>query len=649
MGVIALVIALLVPVFGAAPAPLSSDESLYLSEAYNIATGKGPTYTSGEIVNHRAPFYPALLSAPIAASGGDPDAAYVIPKLAAVALVAAVFLLGRALFGTTAGIIAALLLASNAFVRWLGTSLYLDTTQSLLLVLYLWSCWRAFETPSMPRFAVAGVLFALAFFTKETAIQWLPLPIAFALLRPSSLDRPALLGVATYTAVAVAGLLAWWAWVFAATGRVYFWGEPDAMLVVVVAAAVATCVALGAAPFLLRRATRANPRLVAAAGALVVVVWCIGMLLFLELTSWPYPKQHLSSIPAYLNDVAAGNTQPWPLLLGALFWLSWRARDSAAARFLALAVALFLPFALFVANRDFSYRDLLPIVCVAYVAAGAVTVEAISWLRERLSPPLVATAAAAGLAVLAFVQTQDLVDDRLPHDTNAASERDWDSPAVHALAGWIGENIPPGEGIMSSRLYFSQLYVLGNGRHPVYQLPTVRVEPVSDGPSFLRPVSTLFRWEDHRLKPAIADEPWLYLRRYPEKGYYVALSERDLLEDLAHRDVSYLVLTGEDAGFSSLSYLDYFLTHPAFQLVYVQEHSSQDAAVVFYVDKAQLGPNPYRAVVDPTTLAGLQAERPEEPRASLERAIDADGITLRGPGLPQGLSLQNPADEGFSR
>ena len=44
------ILVLALPMLRAEPAPLTSDESLYLAEGYNIATGAGPTYASGEIV-----------------------------------------------------------------------------------------------------------------------------------------------------------------------------------------------------------------------------------------------------------------------------------------------------------------------------------------------------------------------------------------------------------------------------------------------------------------------------------------------------------------------------------------------------------------------------------------------------------------------
>src|SRR3990172_315611 len=149
------ILVLALPMLQAGPAPLSSDESLYLSEAFNIATGVGPKYASQELVSHRAPLFPALLAVPLRLTGSDPASAYWVPKLVALALAVASFLLARQLFDALAGALAALLVMSSAFLRSLGTTLFLDGTETLFLLLYLAALWRAFHTNSVRWFALS--------------------------------------------------------------------------------------------------------------------------------------------------------------------------------------------------------------------------------------------------------------------------------------------------------------------------------------------------------------------------------------------------------------------------------------------------------------------------------------------------------------
>ena len=624
------VLALALPMLQAEPAALTSDESLYLSEAYNIATGVGPKYTSQELVSHRAPLYPALLAVPLRLTGGDLSSAYWIPKLVVLALAAAAFLLARQLFGALAGGLAAVLVMSSAFLRTMGTTLFLDGTEALFLLLFLAALWQAFQSESIRWFTLSGVLLGAAFLTKETAILWLPLPIAFALLSSEHRNARIVRGLGAYAAAAGAMLAVWWVWVFAVTDRVYFWGPPDARLAAWSAAVVAGAGAAGLAWIAVRKLSGQRlPVLARGAGIALVVCWVGVIFVILEITTWPFPKEYWRTLPQYLWQIAAPNSQPWPLIaLGALWPLS-RIHKDPRARLLALGLVLFLPFALFVANGTFSYRDLLPMVYVAYVGAAGLGAVALRWVSERGSALGVGAALVIGLAALGLVQTQELTQERLPYDRTAVTQENWDNPLVHSTARWLHENVPAGAGVMASRLYFSHLYVLDEGRHPIYQLPTLRIEPRAGEIPFLERITTLFRWEDDRMGPANDDERWLYVQRYPAKLYFVGLSETDLLRDLRERSVDYLVLAGKDAGFSLLTYRDYFEESQAFKLVYAEEPSAANSVYIYQVDRGRLAAQDYQTVVSQGTLAALAGSFDDASPEELATAIDPDGIVIR--------------------
>jgi 4-amino-4-deoxy-L-arabinose transferase-like glycosyltransferase len=627
--VVLAVLVLAVPMLQSGPAPLTSDESLYLAEGYSIAAGKGATYPSGEMVNHRAPLFPALLSMPIRITG-DIDSAYWVPKLFAIALIVATFLLAQQLFGTLAGVLASLLVASSAFLRWLGTTLYLDTAETVLLLLFLFAFWRALHSEAMGWFVAAGALLGLAFLTKETAVQWLVLPVAFVLLSREHQSAQVARGVAVYLATAGAMLASWWIWVYIATARVYFWGVPDAGLFALAEVALAIGIGMGLSWLLLSRvAPRRLPEVAQYAGISLVVCWAGATFLAVKLTSWPTAGDYLRAVPEYLWHVAAPNSQPWPLLAIALAWLCLRARADDRARLLALGLVLFVPFAVLVAERSLAYRDLLPMLVIAYVAAGGLAAWCYRWTAARVGEIPVAGALGAALVLLSVVQTQELLDDWVPYNSSAVTQSNWDNPLVHDTAHWISDQVPPGAAIMSSRLYYSQLHVLDGAQHSIHQLPTVRVEPRPGQAPFLERASTLFRWEDDRLGKPQADERWLYVKRYPLKGYYVALSERDLLHDLRQREVQYLVLAGEDAGFSSLAYLDYFRDNPAFTLVHEDVRNSANAVYIFQVNRSLLAERSYPASVTLPTVNGLMATWDGASRDEVIEAIDSDGIVVR--------------------
>src|SRR3972149_4768411 len=106
-----------------------------------------------------------------------------------------------------------------------------------------------------------------------------------------------------------------------------------------------------------------------------------------------------------MGAVAVATGQPWPLLVLGVGFLCWQARRDLGARLAVLALVLFLPFALWGANRSLAYRDLLPMLSLAYIGAGGLAAVCLRWAAERAGP-LIVGAAAVGFAVFAFAQTQ---------------------------------------------------------------------------------------------------------------------------------------------------------------------------------------------------------------------------------------------------
>ncbi len=621
-------VVLLVPVVFGPPAPLTSDESLYLAEGLAIASGDGPRYPSGEIVHHRAPLFPALLALPLKLSG-DPAAAYWVPRLAVLALVGATFVLARSLFGSLAGAVAALLVSANAFLRFLGNTLFLDGVQTLFMLVFLAACWRALENGCRRQWTLAALSFAGAFLTKESAIQWLPLPLALVLLSSGYRRRSSAAGLAVFYGIAGLALVGWWTWVLVVTGRVYFWGYADARLAAWLGVAgVALAASLLAWVVMGRLAPSRLPVLARVAGLAVVGGSVAAIFYHMEFRGgWPFGHAYMYTVPRYLWHVARLGTEPWPLVLAALAWALARAPRDRAARVVVLGLVLYLPFAALVANRWLQQRDLLPMTYLAYVAVGGFVADAAGWFAKQGAVRVVATIAVVAFGLFSAQQTMALLGEQRGRDAEVVTQDDWDNPLARELAWWIHTNIPDGTPIMASRLYYSHLYVLDRGQHPILQLPTVRVEPRPGEAPFLRPMSTMFRWEDHRMWPPEAEPRWLYVVRYPVKQYYIALSERDLLGDIMERGVGYVVLTGEDAGYSSLSYLDYFLENPAFTLIHRDERSVGNAAYVFRVDREKLSERPYRARTTSETLEALARETDLSVN-EVARLVDSDGVDL---------------------
>ncbi|MEX2245469.1 MAG: glycosyltransferase family 39 protein [Dehalococcoidia bacterium] len=635
------VLAVSLPLFLASPAHLTSDESLYVAEAYGIAQGKGLTYPSGEAITHRAPLYPLILAPAVRLAG--PDAAYTLTRALVVANALLVMLLAWRMAGPVAGLLAGVTAAASRFLDELGTTLYLDPAQCTFLLLSLLALHAAMRRHDLRLHAASGLLVGLAFLMKESAVQWAPLGVAAWLALPRLRSGAGARGAAAFTLAFAAMMAPWLAWVWFHTGEIFLAGKPHAstlVLVAVAAIALIGCLALLATPAARLRTIDAPLRRCAPLAAVTMIAaWGAFMLWSLTAHSqWGYPDDYVQNVPAYLRDVAP-RAQPFFLFAAAWAWASYAAvRGDERARLLAVAALLFAPFALFIANRGLQLRDALPLVYLSHVVVGIGGAELWSAARrnawgDRLAPAL--TAVGVLLAgVFAMHQTAQFRDENRAASADTVRVDSWGNPFEQRIAAWMSENIPAASTVLTSRLYFSSLYVDTGGRFEVRQLPTVRVDVDPGGERLLTPASNLFRWGDTDVRPAAPDEPWISLRQFPGKGYWVALSQQELLDYAADHDVDYVVITGEDAAFSSLPDATFLLAHPAFTLLNHEAVSPSDQLFVFAVDSTRLQPIPYPLVMARTDLAALERET----RLSLDEIQRRLRVEIRQRDLEHGLS-----------
>jgi 4-amino-4-deoxy-L-arabinose transferase-like glycosyltransferase len=635
------------------PAPraeLTSDESLYIAQGLNIAQGAGPRYTTLDLTNHRPFLFPAVLAVPLKLSAGDFTTVYWVTKAVVLLNLAALMLLARRMFGSLAAALAVLLALPNHFLNLMGTSAYLDGMETFFLLVAMLFIWQGHLQRRRVWWLLGGAALALAFLTKESALLWAPLPALFVLLTHRGRELPhSLRSLGLFYATFGAGIGWWWGYVWAIDGRVYMWPYSPSSLVL---AGIALCVLVGVCIAALIQASSTSPRsaeLAARLGAAgAMLAWIAGFAVVMETTSWPYHHDFLATVPRYVTNVVIGNVQPWPVVGAALALFGWRSRRDPAARFVMMAVTLWLPIALFVAHRDFAMRSLLPMIYLGYVAAGVLLAET---FRRLWNDTGTRTAGALAIAVLAGTlvvvgghQVRLFQQDQI----NRHSAADWDNALVQRTATWIENNLALGTPIMSSRLYFSHLYTLTEARYPIVQLPTVNVAPSPGSEPYLRARSTLFRWEDARMSPPRRDERWLTVDEFATKAYFTALSEIELHEQIRRRGTEYLVISGEDVAFSSLRYVDYFLRHRAFELLYQDSLEGTSRTYVFRVHRSRLELMKFPTTVSASTLNSLFAQHRGSMSADeLLRAISPRGVrTVPAEGLDPGLAAALDADGG---
>ncbi|HEX5479977.1 MAG TPA: glycosyltransferase family 39 protein [Dehalococcoidia bacterium] len=616
--------------------PITSDESLYLSEALNIAKGIGPRYTTHDFVQHRPFLFPALIALPMKLTGGF-GGVYWFAKAIVVLDAAALGLLVSRMFGRAAGLTALVLALSSRFLAEFGTTVYLDSTETLFLLLMLLGTWEMRKGGSARLSVATGVALALAFLTKEASLLWFPLPALFVLLTAAPEDvgaRVRGLGPCYVAFTAAAGW--WWVYVWQVDGRIYLWPYGPAAFTAVALAALGGAGISACAWMLLSGRFPVRARVLLRAPALVFVAGWVAVWWYVQTsTTWPQPYAYLHTIPAYLADVVAGNAAPWPLFAAAVLAMFVRTRSDARYRLLALAFALWLPFAIVVANLGFALRDLMPMMYLAYAVAAVLVVELLGWLSRQVDgrPAQLAVAAIIVIAT-GYVGAQSITLVHQHASDPPANSADWNNALVRGTADWIETNIPAGTPIISSRRYFSQLYVLTDARYPIEQLPTVNVVPEPGQTPYLQARSTLFRWQDTLLPPPESEQHWISVDAFASKHYYTALSQEDLLRQIAYRKSDYLVLSGEDVAFSSTRYVDYF-SAPAFTPLHHASLGDAGEIYVFRIDRTKLALRPYSTVVPASVLNSLYAEAGGRltPTQLLD-GINPAGVTVRpGDGL----------------
>ena len=611
--------------------PITSDESLYLSEALNIAKGIGPRYTTHDLVQHRPFLFPALFALPMTLTGGFGGVYWLAKAIVALDAAALGLLVGR-MFGRAAGVAALVLTLSNRFLAGFGTTVYLDSTETLFLLLMLTGTWEIRERRSARLAAATGVALALAFLTKEAALLWFPLPALFVLLTVAPEDVGARLrGLVPCYAAFTAAAGWWWVYIWQVDGRIYLWPYGPAAFAAAVLAALGAAAVVICAWMLLSRRFRARAHGVLRVATLAFIAGWIAVWWYVQTsTSWPQPYAYLHTIPAYLAHVVAGNAAPWPLFAAAVIAMFFRARSDARHRLLALAFALWLPFAIVAGNLGFALRDVMPMMYIAYGAAAVVVVELLGWLIEQVDRRPTQIAAAAIIIVsTGYIGAQSVTLVRQHAADPPADSADWNNALVRGTADWIEANVPPGASIISSRRYFSQLYILTDARYPIEQLPTVNVVPQPGQTPYLRVQSTLFRWQDRLLPPPESEQHWISVDAFASKHYYTALSQEDLLRQIAYRKSDYLVLTGEDVAFSTTRYVDYF-SAPAFTLLHHAALGDAGEVYIFRIDRTKLALRPYSTVVPGSVLSSLYAEAGGRiTPAQLLDAINPAGITVR--------------------
>ncbi len=161
---------------------LHPDEAWYGHFALRITSGRDPWLHEVIVDKPPLPFYLAAGSIALMAPSPRENAiaaelAARLPSLAAgIIAVALLFQLGRSLYGCRAGVLTAFILALSPLAILFSVTVFTDSLLTAFLIASLW-------TVARDRWGLSGMLFGLAFASKQTALFYLPLILAIGLLQ----------------------------------------------------------------------------------------------------------------------------------------------------------------------------------------------------------------------------------------------------------------------------------------------------------------------------------------------------------------------------------------------------------------------------------------------------------------------------------
>lgn len=211
------------------------DEEFYDEIARNLLAGQGYVIHAGDAPSlYRPPGYPLLLAGVFAVSGGAYAPVYVLQTLFDLLTLAAVYTLGRGMFGERTARLAVALCALYPFFSYYSVRLLTESGFTLLLAAGLLAWWSATRSGRLASAVAAGIALGAATLFRFSLFPFL-LPAALApfVRGPGARPSPVATGrriacSLAMPAAALAVLLPWTARNYAVTGRAVLLGTGSA-------------------------------------------------------------------------------------------------------------------------------------------------------------------------------------------------------------------------------------------------------------------------------------------------------------------------------------------------------------------------------------------------------------------------------------
>lgn len=557
---------------------VTPDAAQYLLRGWNLISGHG--YTSLNDVPHtrRGPVLSGLFGLMMLVFGRDVDILAWGVRALALLNPWLTYLVVRRFSGPPAGLLAAALVALFGYTATLPQALNLDGVLLTVYLLSVLAILAAVKRDGVLLALLSGLLLGTTIVTKETAFASLPLGLLAALLLGWS-PR----GVFWHYAGVVLVCLPWWLWVWSVSGEVYLVGDlpPD-----LIYASLAALAALAVAVALLYRSSvpgrlLGNSRRRRWAAWVLTGAWVFSLSGMLLVQSAELPTLNSDGLRNYIAGPLAGETPLWPVLILAGAYVAFRAiRGDRLWDFYLLLLVLQIPVSLFVLVLGYNPRQYM-IPQTFLLGALAVLVVELSRTALRRPARRNLLGLPITLAVIAFLLVASVFQVRelsARPEQRATYLRDHNNPFVTEMSGWISNNVPAGEDILTTQLYLGQLAFLDGSKHEWtdLNLECKRGKPapgatgcVPSRQTFLDPPGPTVWFQVPRRPPAISGKD--------DRCGAVALSLPGLLRQMERSDSSYLLLTPNWKYPGVLGWSPYLVGSGAFEVSHATPTVRDDA------------------------------------------------------------------------
>jgi len=605
---------------------VTQDAGRYLLGGWHLISGRGYTLLYGAPEIKRGPVLPALLGSLMAFFGRDTESLAWSVRLLALVNPLLAYFLTRRIRGPVAGLIAAALVTLLGYTATNPEAFNVDAVLLTMNLSMLLALMAATRRNARSLALLSGLLLGASIITKETAFVNLPL----ALLAVFLLDWNLRGALWHYLGVALV-CLPWWIWVWSVGEQIYLVGRlPGGVQVPALVVSLVFAGLLAAAYFsgMIDRYL-ADERRRRWTGLLLVVAWVVVLSGFLLSTAGTaLSGTTFDTLSAYAAARVAPNIAVWPLLPVAGGYVIWRTlREGALWRLFAMALLFQFPVCLLVAIQGWHPRQfltpqtlLLCALAVLVADCGGLLARSIRE-REYAAWPRIILA----LSLLVYLTASVGIETRNMLFGHSSEPSEGGRAAVQALemTGWMADNVPRGETIVSAPLYTNYMAFLDGDRHKLSRLGF-------DQRQFVNPTKSKKRTgEKNTVFRTPPETVWLNVNGGNVPCGAASISMPNVIDQMEDRGANFLMMVAYPTRPGLLSSSASLADSGALEIVHVEGDVSADDGFAMLESTGQKPePVPARMVADNVLRLRVCMRRSSSDYAERIRSRFPSGIVL---------------------